>query len=105
MARMTAPTQVTDNPAQSRFEYTSEGSLAELVYHRRADRLVLIHTEVPDDLGGRGVGGMLVRAALDRAVAENLTVVPLCPFARSWLERHPDDAARVTIDWEAESGH
>jgi predicted GNAT family acetyltransferase len=100
MARMTAPGQVTDNAAQSRFEYTSEGSLAELLYRRRADRLVLIHTEVPDDLGGRGIGGALIRAALDWAVAENLTVVPLCPFARSWLERHPDDAARVTIDWE-----
>jgi hypothetical protein len=26
-------------------------------------------------------------------------VVPLCPFARSWLERHPDAAAGITIDW------
>jgi hypothetical protein len=28
-----------------------------------------------------------------------LTVVPLCPFARGWLERHPDVAARATVDW------
>jgi hypothetical protein len=25
--------------------------------------------------------------------------VPLCPFARGWLERHPDVAARATVDW------
>lgn len=24
---------------------------------------------------------------------------PDCPYARTWLERHPDVAARVTIDW------
>ena len=60
---------------------------------------MLVHTGVPDELGGRGLGGVLVRAALERAVAESLTLVPECPFARSWLEKHPDDAARVTIDW------
>jgi hypothetical protein len=27
--------------------------------------------------------------------------VPLCPFARSWLQRHPDSASRVTVDWGA----
>jgi hypothetical protein len=24
--------------------------------------------------------------------------VPRCPFARDWLERHPDVAGRVTIE-------
>ena len=38
-------------------------------------------------------------SAIDRAVGEGLTVVPLCPFARLWLERHPDVAASATIDW------
>ena len=97
---MTEPT-VTDNPDQHRFEIEVDGHLAELVYRLHGDRLVLIHTGVPDELGGRGLGGVLVRAALDRAVAEALTLVPECPFARAWLEKHPDDAARITIDWPA----
>jgi hypothetical protein len=25
--------------------------------------------------------------------------VPLCPFARSWLEKHPDEIGAVSIDW------
>jgi len=25
--------------------------------------------------------------------------VPLCPFARGWLERHPEVASQATIDW------
>jgi uncharacterized protein len=96
---MTGAAQVTDNREASRFEVTENGSLAELIYRRRADRLVLVHTEVPKALGGRGIGGQLVQAALRRAAADGLTVVPLCPFASSWLERHPDEAAMVTIDW------
>jgi predicted GNAT family acetyltransferase len=91
--------QIIDNPAKSRFELIAEGQLAELVYHQRGDRFVVIHTEVPSEFGGRGLGGVLMMAALERAERENLTVVPLCPFARAWLEHHPDAAAKVTIDW------
>ncbi len=43
--------------------------------------------------------GRLVTAAVDQAARDGLTIVPLCPFARSWLERHPDAAARARIDW------
>ena len=88
---------VVDNEAESRFEVSIDGHLAELVYRRHGDRLVLAHTGVPDELEGRGVGGMLVNAAIERAVEQGLTVVPQCPFARRWLERHPDVAGRVTI--------
>ena len=91
--------QATDHPAASRFEIMSDDQLAQLVYRRRDDRLVLIHTEVPEALSGQGIGSVLVAAAVDRAAREGLTVVPLCPFARGWLERHPGDAARVSIDW------
>jgi uncharacterized protein len=92
---------VTDNPERSRFELSLDGHLAELVYHRHGDRLVLIHTEVPEELEGRGLGGKLVTAAINEAAADGLTVVPLCPFARGWLERHPDAAAKAAIDWES----
>ncbi|MEY2448021.1 MAG: uncharacterized protein QOH79_1497, partial [Acidimicrobiaceae bacterium] len=89
---------VVDNPAEERFELTEDGQLAELVYHLHGDRLTLIHTEVPEALGGRGLGGVLVKAALDRARRDHLTIVPSCPFARRWLEKHPDATAGITID-------
>lgn len=95
---------VTDDPAASRFELHEEGHLAELVYRLDGDRLVLVHTGVPDELGGRGLGGVLVRAAVDRAQEESLVVVPECSFARAWLEEHPDEAARVTIDGTRSTG-
>ena len=92
---------VIDNTDASRFELREDGRLAELVYRIRGDRLVLIHTEVPFELEGRGIGGRLVTAAVDRAAREGLTLVPLCPFARGWLERHPEAAARAVIDWDS----
>jgi uncharacterized protein len=91
--------QVTDNQAHSRFELDTDGHVAVLVYRRNRNRLVLIHTDVPVELEGRGIGGHLVAAAIERAAREGLTVVPLCPFARSWLERHADVSAKAAIDW------
>ena len=93
---------VNDAPDRHRFEVTVDGELAGfLVYRDRRGLLALIHTEVPETLEGQGIGGRLVTAAVDRAAREGLTIVPLCPFARDWLERHPDVAGRVTIDWRA----
>jgi uncharacterized protein len=101
---MSDPVIVTDNLDASRLEIHADGDVAELIYRTRAGRLVLIHTEVPESLGGRGLGGQLVLGAIDKATDEGLTVVPLCPFARGWLERHPDAAARVKIDWAQPDG-
>ena len=92
---------VTDNQAASRFEVADGGHLAELWYHRSGKRLALIHTEVPAELEGRGIGGRLVAAAVARAAREGLTIVPFCPFARRWLERHSEVADQAAIDWQA----
>lgn len=98
---MLADVEVIDNAGESRFELRQDGRLAELVYRLRGNRLVLVHTEVPAELEGRGVGARLVTAAIDRAAREGLTLVPLCPFARGWLERHPEAAAQAVIDWDS----
>jgi predicted GNAT family acetyltransferase len=92
--------EVTDNTAANRFELKRDGDSAELVYRLHGNRLVLVHTEVPESLGGHGVGGRLVRAAVARAARDGLTVVPVCPYARQWLEKHPDAVGDVTIDWQ-----
>ena len=89
--------QVIDDPAGSRPTIEADGQIAELVYELRGDRMVLLHTGVPAALGGHGIGGRLVTAAIDEAKRRGLTVVPMCPFARDWLLRHPDVAATVPI--------
>jgi predicted GNAT family acetyltransferase len=90
---------VIDLPEQGRFVVEVEGQTAELVYRAEPGRLILVHTGVPSELEGRGIGSVLVRASIARAADQGLTVVPWCPFARRWLRDHPDVSAGVTIDW------
>ncbi|MGP0031795.1 MAG: GNAT family N-acetyltransferase [Acidimicrobiales bacterium] len=88
-----------DDPESHRFLFEQDGLLAELIYRSDPEALVLVHTEVPAGLGGRGIGGRLVRAAVQKAQREHLTVVPWCPYARDWLGKHPDVAQGVAVDW------
>lgn len=57
--------------------------------------LVLVHTEVDDAYGGRGLASRLVRAVLDAARAAGLPIVPRCPYVRHWLGSHPEYLADV----------
>jgi uncharacterized protein len=90
--------EVRNDTAGSRFVSGAAGHEAELLYRVRNGRLILVHTEVPIELEGHGIGGKLVSAAVDYAAEHGLVVVPSCPFATSWLDRHPDIAARVQLD-------
>jgi|SRR5215216_2214779 predicted GNAT family acetyltransferase len=90
---------VTDVPDQHRFEVRLDGELAGFaVYHRRGGRVYLVHTEVDPAFEGKGIGSALARGVLDaeRALAE--PVVPLCPFIRGYIDRHPDDADLVDTE-------
>ncbi len=95
---------VVDQQDQNRFTLTVDGVEAQLVYRLDGDLLVLEHTEVPEEVGGRGIGGRLVRAAVERAAEDGLRLAPWCPYARRWIEKHPDDVGAVTIDWSPPPG-
>ena len=91
---------VVDLANESRFVLTVDGLVAELTYILDGDRFTLVHTGTPVPLRGRGIGTALVCAAIDRSLAEHLTVVPKCSFVHAWLLDHPDVAAQLTIDWD-----
>ena len=86
---------VVHDSAEHRFRIDLPEGQASLDYLERDGRMVLLHTGVPGDAEGEGVGGSLVRAALDHARAAGLDVVPQCPFARAYVERHPEYADLV----------
>ncbi|OKI12677.1 GNAT family N-acetyltransferase [Streptomyces sp. CB03911] len=84
-------TTVTDNPGRSRFEITEDGELAGFAeYFRHENELAFIHTEIDPAFAGRGLAGVLARAALDAARERGADVLPYCPFIRGWLTKHPD---------------
>ena len=43
---------VSDNTAKSRYELNVDGHIAFVDYRLRSDKIVLVHTEVPSELGG-----------------------------------------------------
>ena len=90
---------ITDNRAESRFEIDVDGRPAILAYRRERKRLVLTHTEVPEEAEGQGLGGKLVRAAFEAAREAGEKVVPLCPFANTWVKRHPEFEPLVERHW------
>lgn len=59
------------------------------------DVVVLPHTEVERESGGHGVGGQIVRFALDDIRERGLAVDPVCPFVKRYIELHPEYADLV----------
>ena len=82
---------ITDHPESSRFELRADGELVGWLDYRPAgDSVILAHTEVVDGHEGEGLGGALVRGALDAARATGKTVIPTCTFAAAYIDRHPE---------------
>jgi uncharacterized protein len=78
--------------AAHRFETKVDGAVCELDYILHDGVMTITHTGVPDEVGGRGIAGELVRAAMDTARREGWKVEPACSYARAWMERHPEYA-------------
>jgi hypothetical protein len=82
---------VTDVPDESRYEIRDgDRRLGLAAYQRRGNQVVFTHTEVDSDEEHSGLGGTLVRAALDDVRSKGETVVPSCSFVRGWIERHAE---------------
>jgi predicted GNAT family acetyltransferase len=83
-------TRVVDDRAAGRFEILVDGARGGHATYRRTDSTVsLTHTEIDPAYEGKGLGSVLARGALDAIRAEGLSVLPLCPFIRGYIERHP----------------
>lgn len=85
---------VTNNPEENRYEAIVDGALAGFAEYQLTDELVVMtHTEVDRAFEGRGVGGALARFALDDIRGHGTRkVLPICPFIKVWIVKHPDYA-------------
>jgi uncharacterized protein len=85
----------------TRFTVTLDGHIGELQYKRVNDSVLdLVHTGVPDELQGKGVGNALAVAAFDYARSHGLRVILTCPYLRRWILSHPDQ--RDIVEWTRE---
>jgi predicted GNAT family acetyltransferase len=87
----TDPLEISDRPGAHRFEAHFGDDLAGFLdYHSQPGLLTLLNTEVTRSFEGRGVGSRLVTAALDHARGHGMDVLPICPFATAYIQRHPE---------------
>ncbi|MGO4956818.1 GNAT family N-acetyltransferase [Luteococcus sp. Sow4_B9] len=76
---------------KKRYEATVDGQLAgTLSYEIEGDVLDLQHTVVEPAHEGQGVGGELVKGALDHMRSIGKKAKPTCPFVADWIQKNPE---------------
>jgi predicted GNAT family acetyltransferase len=83
---------VTDDPSRPAFVATlDDGTVAGgAYYHRNGTVVTFTHTEVDPSFEGQGIGSRLAAGALALVREAGGTVVPLCPFIRAFMNKHPE---------------
>ncbi|MFC5441901.1 GNAT family N-acetyltransferase [Rhizobium halophytocola] len=80
-----------ETPSGGRYLAGEGETQALMTYSRASPKLIIIdHTEVPDAFRGQGVGQMLAEHAVEEARRGGWKIIPLCPFFKSQLDRHPE---------------
>lgn len=86
-------TTVSRESSPDRFEIAVEEGVAGFAqFLDRDDRRIFFHTEIAEEFGGRGLAGQVVEEAVTATRAEGRTVVPVCPYVKRWLTKHPEHA-------------
>jgi predicted GNAT family acetyltransferase len=81
---------VIENPAAHRFKMAIEDTIAAAYYRLECSKVILIHTEVPQELSGRGIGSKLVEGVFRLIRETRRQAVVRCSFMRAWVSRHPE---------------
>jgi predicted GNAT family acetyltransferase len=67
-----------------------DGHKARVEFIRRPPKFFVTHTEVPKALEGQGIGSKMIKYVFEYIKEQNLRLVPLCPFAAAYIQRHPE---------------
>lgn len=81
---------VTHDTAGQRFTRTDDGYTSAIDYALDAGVMTILHTNVPQAVGGRGIAGALTRFALETARGQQWTVIPQCSYARAFIDKHTE---------------
>ena len=79
-----------NNTQARRFELELDGKVAYIDYRLEGKTLTLLHTEVPKELSGKGVGSKLVSGTLQYISDNNLKLIPSCSFVEGYIEKHAE---------------
>jgi predicted GNAT family acetyltransferase len=90
-------TDIVNNRPHHHYELTVEGHLAAAYYSLADGVITFLHTEVPPELGGKGIGSKLIKGALAQVRADGLKVIAQCPFVKAYIEKHPEYADLLKV--------
>lgn len=88
------------NESEHRFELTVENHKGFIDYKKSGNKMYLVHTEVDEELEGKGVASALVEKTLQYLEDHNYKLVPLCSYVRTFLQKHPEWNKLVADDHE-----
>lgn len=66
-----------------------DGGEGELVYQKNGEILSLIHSQVPSNRRGAGLGARLMESSLTQIETEGLKVLPICSYTQHYINRKP----------------
>jgi predicted GNAT family acetyltransferase len=82
--------EIVNNTHARRFETRIGDYFALINYDLSGQNIVFFHTEVPIPLEGQGIASKMAHTALEYARANNLKVIPSCPFIAAYIRKHPE---------------
>ena len=85
--------RIRHNSDRNRFEVLDGGAVVGGAAYLDRDaegQRIFYHTVIDEEYGGQGLAGRLAAQALDETVAAGLTIVPVCPYIRKYLQKHPE---------------
>ncbi|MEM1324876.1 MAG: GNAT family N-acetyltransferase [Bacteroidota bacterium] len=82
--------ELIDNEEARQYEFHVDGAVPRIEYIKSGEKIFLAHTEVPQQLEGKGIGSAIIKAALEDIEQRDLTLIPLCPFVAGYIKRYPE---------------
>lgn len=92
--------EIKNNVEKHQFELSFDNSMAFITYRLVDGGIAFLHTEVPAEMEGKGIGSAMARHVLDYAIAQQLEIYPYCPFIHSYIKRHQEYQPHVAKHWK-----
>lgn len=78
---------IVQDSENQRFTLDINGELAKIDYELKNGKMYLVHSEVPYNLRGQGIGKVLVEKTFEKLTEENYTAVAVCSYIKAIKKR------------------
>lgn len=97
--------EVRENKDAQQFELVDGDQLIGVAQYRsRPGVVAFMHTEIDSGHEGEGLGGQLIKTALETVAARDEDVLPFCPFVNKYIAEHDEFLPLVPAEWRGKFG-